>query len=216
MIYVVLELGLAFLIPVVGAIGSGLLDPVLIAGFMAGCRALEVDEELEIGHLFAGFQGNLRQLAALGSVYLCGKIAIVVAAMGVGRLFLGPLPEMDLDKFDPQDPVLAAAASQFTVVGLLAAALLVPLLMAYWFAPALILFDKLPALEAMRVSFAACRKNLRPFVLYGVAGLILLVLGSIPLALGLVVVVPVLFGTSIYAGYRDIFVAEGGEKDGAR
>ncbi|MEN6587182.1 MAG: BPSS1780 family membrane protein, partial [Sulfuricella sp.] len=96
---------------------------------------------------------------------------------------------------------------QYMVMGVVVMALLLPLLMAYWFAPALVLFDGLPAKQAMKLSFAACLRNVLPFTLYGVVGLVLFVLGSIPLGLGLLAVIPVLFATSIYTAYRDIFVA---------
>lgn len=207
MIYLVVELVLAVFVPVIGPIGSALLDPILIAGFMAGCRALELDEEMEITHLLAGFSANVRQLMTLGGFYLSGKIIIVMFAMGVARILFGPMPELDFAKLDAADPALLPLLMQFMAMGALVLALLVPLLMAYWFAPALVLFDGLGAREAMKQSFAACLRNILPFTLYGVASMALFVLGSIPLGLGLLAVIPVLFATSIYAAYRDIFVA---------
>lgn len=211
MIYTAMELVLALFVPVIGAVAAGFLDPILIAGFMAGCRALELDEELEIGHLFVGFQAHLRQLAILGGIYLSGKIVIVLLSMGAMTILFGPLPDLDFNKLDPGDPAVLGGLTHFMVIGLLIVLLMMPLLMAYWFAPALILFDNLPAKQAMRLSFAACMKNIVPFTVYGMASLILFVVGSIPLGLGLLIVVPVLFATSIYTGYRDLFVAEGGE-----
>lgn len=207
LIYLGMELVLAVFVPVVGAVASALLDPVLIAGFMAGCRALELDEELEIGHLFAGFSANVRQLVALGGIYLLGKILVVILAMGLIGVIHGPMPELDLSALDPADPAILPVLTQFMAMGALVLALLVPLLMAYWFAPALVLFDGLGARAAMKLSFAACVGNILPFTLYGLAGMALFVLGSIPFGLGLLAVIPVLFATSIYTAYRDIFVA---------
>lgn len=210
-IYLVVELALALFVPVVGAIGSALLDPIFLAGFMAGCRALELDEDLEIAHLFAGFSANVKQLAALGGYYLSGKILIVMLAMGLTSVVYGPMPQVDLANLDAADPALLPLLMQYMVMGALVLALLVPLLMAYWFAPALVLFDGLSATQAMKLSFAACLRNILPFTLYGVAGLVLFVLGSIPLGLGLLAVIPVLFATSVYTAYRDIFVVVSGE-----
>lgn len=207
LIYLVLELVLALFVPVFGAIASALLDPILIAGFMAGCRALELDEELEIGHLFAGFSANVRQLLALGGIYLGGKIVVVMLAMGVMGIIYGPMPELDLATLDPADPATLSQLTQFMALGAVVLALLVPLLMAYWFAPALVLFDGLGAVVAMKLSFAACLDNILPFTLYGLAGSVLFMVGSIPFGLGLLAVIPILFATSIYAAYRDIFVA---------
>ncbi|MDP2828704.1 MAG: BPSS1780 family membrane protein [Sulfuricellaceae bacterium] len=206
MTYLVLELVLALFVPAIGMVAAAVLDPVLIAGFMAGARALELDEELEIGHLFAGFRSHFKQLAAVGGFYLSGKIALVLLATGLATVIYGPLPELDLTTLDATDPALLPVIQQYMMVGVLIMAMLVPLLMAYWFAPALVLFDNLPALEAMKLSFSACLKNVLPFTLYGAVSIILFVLGAIPFALGLLAVIPVLFATSIYAAYRDIFV----------
>lgn len=208
LIYMAIELVLAFAVPVVGAIASALLDPILIAGFMAGCRALELDEELEIGHLLAGFRANAGQLAAVGGFYLSGKMLLIVVAMGLAGVVIGPMPEVDFSNLESMDPrQLQLVASHFMIMGVLLLSLLIPLLMAFWFAPALILFDQMTATQAMKLSFTACLRNIWPFTVYGVAGSLLFLLGAIPFGLGLLAVIPVLFGTSIYTAYRDIFVA---------
>jgi uncharacterized membrane protein len=88
---------------------------------------------------------------------------------------------------------------------LLALALMLPLLMAVWFAPALVVFHDMPATTAMRMSFSGCLKNMVPFLVYGILGFFLAILATLPLAAGWLVLVPMLWG-SAYAGYRDIFV----------
>ncbi len=209
LIYMVLALVLALAIPVVGAIASALLDPILIAGFMAGCRALELDEELELGHLMAGFRANVGQLVAVGGFYLAGKMLLIMVAMGLVGIFFGPMPEVDFAALEDMDPVqLQLVARHFMIIGMLLLSLLVPLLMAFWFAPALVLFDNMTAKQAMKLSFTACLRNMGAFTVYGLAGGLLFMLGAIPFGLGLLAVVPVLFGTAIYAAYRDIFVAD--------
>ncbi|MFA7317265.1 MAG: BPSS1780 family membrane protein [Sulfuricella sp.] len=216
MIYMVVELVLAFAIPVVGAIGSALLDPILIAGFMAGCRALELDEEMEISHLLAGFRSSAGQLAAVGGYYLAGKMLLVMVAMGLAGIAIGPMPEVDFASLESMDPAqLELVVRHFMLVGALLMSLLIPLLMAFWFTPALVLFDRMTATQAMKTSFTACLRNIWPFSLFGVAGSLLFLLGALPFGLGLLAVIPVLFGTSVYAAYRDIFVAAGQIQDEA-
>jgi uncharacterized membrane protein len=56
----------------------------------------------------------------------------------------------------------------------------------------------------MKLSFAGCLKNVLPFLVYGIAGLVLLFLGAIPLGLGILVVWPTLTA-AIYVAYRDIY-----------
>ena len=58
----------------------------------------------------------------------------------------------------------------------------------------------------MKASFFACLSNWLAFLVYGLIILVLWFIASIPLFLGLVVLVPVLI-CSVYASYKDIFVA---------
>jgi uncharacterized membrane protein len=89
---------------------------------------------------------------------------------------------------------------------LLVARLSVPLYMATWFAPALIVSHDLAPAAALKASFYACLKNWLPFLVYGVVLLVLGLAAAIPLGLGYLVLVPVLVA-SVYTSYRDIFCA---------
>jgi uncharacterized membrane protein len=211
LIYFFFAFVLAFLVPLVGPVAWALLDPIFIAGFMVACRTLEVGEEMEIAHLFAAFRLRPAPLATLGAYYLAGKIlAISVAAFIATAIMGSELPDMNFaEAIRQQDPTMMLAMGQHLLVVLLFfMVFLLPLLMAYWFAPALVIFDQMQPLEAMKLSFRACLRNAVPFLVYGVAAIALLVLGAIPMMLGLVLVLPVLAATSIYTGYRDIFIAE--------
>jgi uncharacterized membrane protein len=86
-------------------------------------------------------------------------------------------------------------------------ALYAPLMAALWFAPALVVFHNVAPLDAMKMSFAACMKNIVPFLIYGLVFIVLFVVGAIPLGLGLLVVIPLMI-TSTYTSYRDIFVGD--------
>jgi uncharacterized membrane protein len=89
---------------------------------------------------------------------------------------------------------------------LIALALMLPLLMALWFAPALVAFHDMGPLEAMKQSFAGCLKNLLPFLLYGVILLVAAAIASVPIMLGWLVLGPVL-AASVYTAYRDIYLS---------
>jgi uncharacterized membrane protein len=92
------------------------------------------------------------------------------------------------------------------IAGLLVAALSVPLYMATWFAPALIVLNDVAPMDALKASFFACLRNWIPFTVYSVVLLVLGLLAAIPLGLGYLVLVPVL-AASIYTAYRDLFRA---------
>ena len=49
-------------------------------------------------------------------------------------------------------------------------------------------------------------RNILPFLVYGIIAFVLLLLASIPLMLGLLVMMPVLIA-SIYTAYRDIYLS---------
>jgi uncharacterized membrane protein len=76
--------------------------------------------------------------------------------------------------------------------------------MAAWFAPLLVIFKGTPPLEAMRLSFFACLKNIIAFQIYAVILVVLTIIATVPYGLGLFVLVPTLFA-SIYTSYKDIF-----------
>jgi uncharacterized membrane protein len=193
---VVILILLAF-VPFLGSILSMALSPVFAAGLMIGCRALEEGGQLEFRHLFAGFQTRTGTLIGAGLLYLAAMIAIVLVAgvitgAGLFALFGGGA---------------AAAGVAFTTMMLAVLfmlALTVPLAMAIWFAPPLVVFNGLGALDALKTSFLGCLKNIMPFLLYGLILLGFAILASIPLCLGWLVLGPVI-GASVYTSYRDIY-----------
>jgi uncharacterized membrane protein len=99
--------------------------------------------------------------------------------------------------------LLGAAMSALLAV-LIALALMIPVLMAIWFAAPLVVFHQLGAIEALKSSFNACLRNIVPFLIYGLILLGLAIVASIPFGLGWLVLGPVLVA-SLYTAYRDIF-----------
>jgi uncharacterized membrane protein len=183
------------LVPLIGGIVGLLLAPVLSAGIMIGARAVHQGEALEVGHLFAGFRDRTGPLVIVGLLYLVGTSVIVLAMiMLVGVSVVGAVAGGSLE----------AMGAGLLLGILVAAALSVPLVMAYWFAPALVALNGYTALEAMKTSFSACLKNVMPFLVYGLVGLVLAVVATIPALLGWFVLAPV-FMASMYTSYRDIF-----------
>jgi len=194
-------------IPVVGPIVLNLLAPVFAAGFMAGCRALESGEELEINHLFAGFGRNTAQLVTVGGVYLAG-IIIVVGAIFAGGFAMHGMPGSD------GQAMAGVPGTGVLLATLLGSLLIIPLLMAYWFAPALVFFHDLSALQAMKLSFSACLHNIPAFLVYGLISTALMLVAVIPLGLGLLVMIPTMTA-SLYVSYRDVFNIERATSEGA-
>jgi uncharacterized membrane protein len=184
-------------IPFIGALASFILGPIFTAGLVVASRTVDDGGELQFKELFAGFGERLGTLAGVGGLYLAGMAAIMIVAsivMGVGMFgLLGATP----------DQVVGLGLA--LVVGvLLMFGLMLPLVMAIWFAPPLVVFHEMGAVEAMKASFVGCLKNMMPFLLYGIVLLIASLLASIPLFLGWLVLGPVI-AASIYTSYRDIY-----------
>lgn len=205
-LFLAIIIGLA-IIPLLGQIASMLLHPVLGAGVILGCRALDRGGELTVGHLFAGFNDKLVPLVILALLYFAGwlviwvvAVALIVGAIGVGSV----TALLSGDALQAGVAMIAAIGITAIVVLLVAALLAVPLLMAYWFAPALIVLRGDEPLAAMKTSFNACLRNIPPFLVYGLLGVVFALAASIPLALGWFVLAPV-YAASVYASYIDIF-----------
>jgi hypothetical protein len=184
------------LIPVAGDLMTSLFFPVFGAGLMLGCRAIDAGEDLRFGHLFAGFQDKLGRLLMIGVFCLLGGIAVIALAFAVG-LGAGIFDQWLSDGVEGVNlPAVLAI--------LLGAALIVLLTMAAWFAPALVALHDLTAFEAMKLSFRGCLRNWLPFLVYGFAFIVLALLATLPLALGWLVLMPLIY-CSAYAAYREIF-----------
>jgi hypothetical protein len=192
-------------IPFVGQIAFQVLQPVFAAGYMVACRNLETGGEFEIEHLFAGFKRNFANLLIVGLIFLAGWIALLLvfaAFAGFGLM----VAFMTGNANDVMPAVLASGMSM--LLGLLVMLfLMVPLLMAYWFAPALVMMHDMAPVASMKESFRGCVRNILPFLIYGFVMLVLCVLAVIPFGLGMLVWFPVAIG-STYAAYRTIYTEE--------
>ena len=190
------------LIPMAGQFIFTLLSPVFLAGLMIGCRALEQGEKLEIAHLLAGFRNTPGPLITIGGIYLVGQVLILGLFMLVGG---DVLMDLLIDGKRVDENELKSVSGNMLSASLVGLTLSVPLMMATWFAPLLVIFNGMAAVDAMWLSFVACLKNIIAFQIYGITLVALVILATMPYGLGLFILIPTLFG-SIYASYRDIFV----------
>ena len=191
-------------IPKLGALLFNLLFPVFFAGLMLGCRALEQGKRLDIGYLFAGFRENASALVTVGGIYLVGMLIVLAVIFGSSD----GLPKLPAKPTSEDLAAMQTALKKMTGPILSGMALYVPLMMLTWFAPLLIVFQKMSAIAALKSSFNACLQNIGAFTLYAVVVVVLWIAATLPVFIGLVIVLPVIFG-SIYASYVDIFERTG-------
>ncbi|WP_017446963.1 BPSS1780 family membrane protein [Gayadomonas joobiniege] len=186
------------IIPLIGSIFMMLTTYVWGAGLVYGSQQVDKGEKFKVSYLFSGFKlaaGKLILLSLLLSI-----ISSVIMVASIGPVYLDLMmgnenPEA-FANIDPQ---------QFLLSGLIATAFYIPMMMAVWFAPALIIFHKTSIFNALKLSFIGCLKNIIPFFIYSLIMIILMFLAMIPVGLGFLILMPVMFA-SLYTSYKAIFL----------
>jgi uncharacterized membrane protein len=198
------------LIPFLGGLISSVLIIVLAGGLMLGCQAQYAGRPFEIGDLFAGFKDKAGPLMILGLLYVASTVALFAVAGIMFAIFIGSTGLFGALLSGNQEalgPMMAGSIVALLVISLVMLLLLVPIMMAFLFSPALVSLQNVSPVAAVRMSFSACMKNIVPILLFFIVGFVILVIATIPFALGLLVAIPLMYG-SIHAAYRDIFLAE--------
>jgi hypothetical protein len=158
-------------VPFVGSLGLFVMKPVFAVGFLAAAWNQERGVTPSPRHLFQGFRANLWALVPLGIVMLVGiSLAISATALIDGGRLIGllvdPAPaEMDQDAIAKRlSDTTSDPRVQFGMLfGVLCA---IPTILALWWAPALVVFQDVGMLTALRVSFKAAIANWRPLLRY--------------------------------------------------
>ncbi|MFU8833454.1 MAG: BPSS1780 family membrane protein [Wenzhouxiangella sp.] len=191
------------LIPLLGMLG-GWLIPMFMGGWMIASHRAHTEGEVRFEDLFAGFSQHFSPLAIAGLIYLGASVIVTIGAVILAAIFGGAAAFL-----------IGGDGNAFFVVAiilgvLVGIAMLAPVMMLIWFAPALIVLNGVAPVQALKMSFFGCLRNILPFLLYGLVALLLLIVGAIPLGLGWLIVYPVLV-CAVYAGYRDVFLEDGRE-----
>lgn len=207
-LFLFLGVELAARLPVLGVLLL-LFYPLALAGLMLACADLEQGRAIEFARVFAVLRENPSRLTTIGGVYLVGQLLIMWVMVLIGGDQMHLVANGQIDKTNAQ----ALAAALGTIMRALLAGLLLslPLLMAVWFSPLLVVFEKLPSLKAMRLSMQACWMNRTPFLVYGLLALGIVILVMLPFGTanpqsnpGLWFATPLLL-PSIYTSYRDVY-----------
>jgi hypothetical protein len=159
------------LVPFAGGLAAVIMKPVFAVGFLAAAWNQERGVQPSPRHLFQGFRSNLWALLPLG-VLIIANIAIAVGATSLidgGRLLdllTNPAPDgMDTDAASKRlsdtfgDPRVEIGM----LFGMLCA---VPLMLALWWAPALVVFQDASVRTALRTSLRASLANWRPMLVW--------------------------------------------------
>jgi len=180
------------LVPVLFPIVAGisLLGPLVAVGFYELAHRREAGLESDWSHFFdTRKRPSLEDIGAVAALLIAIFVLWVAAAAGLYMALWGPNP----------DSVAAFVTRLFTtaegwtliVVGNLVGACFAVLVMAISFVSLPMLVDcDIDARTAVYTSFRAFLSNKRMMIRWGVTIAVLLILGSIPLFIGLAVVLP--------------------------
>jgi hypothetical protein len=187
-------------IPFIGGLVASLVAPVFVGGWMLAARKVDTGGTLEVGDLFEGFKAKVQPLVVLGALLLAAAIVIglVVGALGFGSA-------MGFMMGGAQSSAGMAAAMGAGMLAMLVMTVLgFVVAMAFWYAPALVVFRDVAPVDALKASFSASLKNIVAFLLYGILYIIAAIVASIPFMLGWIVLIPVVM-LSIYVSTKDVF-----------
>lgn len=190
-------------VPVIGSLASNLLMPVFCGGFMLACQAHFEGKPVTFDFLFAGFKDKFGPLVLLGLFWMIGVFVVsIVAGFAAVLMFGGAIATGAVFGSAGMMGLGVTALIGFILVALLIA---MPLAMAIWFAPALVVFHNIAPVEALILSLKCSLKNWTAFLLFFILYIAFAILATIPIFLGWLVLGPVLFG-AMYAAYRDTFL----------
>ena len=191
-VLVLITIGVSFtaqLIPFIGGLLQQAVNPFSSAGVAAMGDALRVGRPPNMAEIMDQVMKRASQLAIVAAIMVGATICIAVMAV-VFFVFVSHGKEN--------------AGLLVALAGLIFLVLYLPLIMATYFAPALICLHDKSAVDAMRMSLRACWRNFWAFTVMGLCGMGLALLATLPLLLGWILFIPLLFIVT-YCAYRDIF-----------
>jgi hypothetical protein len=180
-------------LPVIGAVVASLIIPGLSVGLMQAARDLDRGQPVGLPTLFGGIKQNTRTLMALGALYLCCTLGVLglSALIDGGELLNFMISGQGADKEKVE-------SGELILPSLFVMTLMMPVLMAYWFAPVLAAWHGLSVGKSLFFSFVACWLNWRAFLFFSAA--LVVFAGVVPgLVFGILV--------AVFAGAEGGFVA---------
>ena len=153
------------LVPFLGPALMSIAKPVFAVGLLAAAWTQERGGTPAFGQLFQGFRANLVALLPIGIFFLAGA---TIAMYGSALVDGGKLVALVTSDARMSDEEIAAAFTDAALQrGILFSALLmVPVLMATWWAPALVVFQDAKAGAALAASLKASLANWKPLLVY--------------------------------------------------
>lgn len=176
---------------------------MFLGGFIKGAAAQSQGAELRFDHLFSAFKSHWQPLLTLGLLYLVGIIICMIPLfIAMGSMMFSMMTGGMGSSYGMMNDI---SLGSIFLGYLLSMLLIIPLYMALWFAPALVVLHNLEPIAAMKKSFEAGKVNVVPILVYGLISVLLLpILTMLTLGLGVFLILPIMLLT-YYTSYRDVW-----------
>lgn len=196
-------------LPFLGSVASHLLMFVFSGGLMIAARDTQHGKVPQFRDLFAGFGPQGGALVGAGLLVFVASLAVVglMLLIGLGTLFGSLSAAGSYEQIASRGFAMEGVALESLVLLLICLLLFVPISMAAWLAPALIMLRGAGPVDALRWSLNACRHNLGALTVYGLVGIILGLVATLMFMIGWFFLLPLLFLSS-YAAFRDMFAGD--------
>ncbi|MDO9434801.1 BPSS1780 family membrane protein [Hydrogenophaga sp.] len=209
------------IVPFVGTLVALALVPAATLGLMAATREAEQGRFPMPSTLVSAFRGGpskTRSMLILGAMYAAGLMLV----LGVSALFATDVPPVDMPGGEvTPERMREMLSSQGLWVALI---LYVPLLMAFWHAPALVYWHGVTPFKSLFFSVMACWANKGAMLLYTLGWMVVIMIAGVLMNLlaallggtallnlliyPMVLLLAAMFHTSIWFTVRDSFVTE--------
>jgi len=196
-------------LPFLGYVASHLLMFVFSGGLMIAARDTQRGQVPQFRDLFAGFGPQGGALVGAGLVIFVASLAVVglMLLVGLGTLFSSLSATASYEQIGTREIAWEGIGLGSLLLFLICLLLFVPISMAAWLAPALIMLRGAGPLDALRWSLIGCRRNLGALTVYGLVGIVLAIIATLLFLIGWFFLLPLIFLSS-YAAFRDMFDGE--------
>lgn len=154
---------LSLVIPFAGSVLAAMLSPGLNAGMLTACRMVARGLPITPSILFSAFLEEnkrfLKPFLRMGSLYALLVLLVSLLASSFGSI------DMDLVMQDGKPDPGEMMSQMVNVLAVMAIAYL-PVMMLFWYAPALLLWHEMSVGKALFFSFLAVWRNRAAFLIY--------------------------------------------------
>jgi hypothetical protein len=194
------------MLPLFGSAIFSIIQPALFAGMILAVRDQEMGKPIQLPHLLAGFQASGRSLIQFGCVVLLARSAVFIlfALLGVDL-------NVSVNEGSPEKTI-AQLQKLFDEKWLLLLAMMALLALIdglFWFAPAVMAHQPMPAKDAIKWSFYAFVANVWPITIFGILLMLLAFVAMLPFFLGFVILIP-LYVICAYTSFSAVFIDRSG------